>query len=319
MTVQGPTVWDPFTGSRPFERSDVADPGPARAVPGWLKTAFGLGTIVAALLIVGGFFNTTLAWAGAVLMAVSVGALMGADLLTKGRERRSFRLFQIAQRNGWAFRLLAETFTTTSGGRRQRVVDPEVKPLLETIPELLTPRAGQLLPFQPMALYWGTAPSGVPFWMSLAEYEADATLGAGALKRDALGHAGTRGRLYMMAIAFRLDRDTGLRARLLAEPLPTEGWRDIKTESVAFNRAFSITLAQGDELGLLRTLTPAAQTTLLDLHGRFKVQMVIDGPRLFIAGQDRIMSEDDAALAAGLVRLVDAFAAAALHLKPYAE
>lgn len=312
-------VWDPFAGQRPFEQAIVADPGPTPSVPGWLKTALGLGSIAAALLIVAGFFNTNLAWVGGGLMAVSVGGLMGVDLLSKGKDRRSFRLFQIAQRNGWAFRLLAETFTTRQGNRRQRVTDPEIEPLLKTIPELLTPRAGQLIPFQPMALYWGTSASGVPFWMSLAEYEADATLGASRMKRDTLGNVGLRGRLYMLAVAYKLDRDTAMRARLLAEPLPTEGWRDIKTESVEFNRAFSITLSRGDELALLQTLTPAAQTTLIDLQERFKVQLVIDGPTLFMAGQDRIMSEDDAVLARDLATIVDAFSNAALLLKPYAE
>lgn len=336
------TVWDPFETTRPWAQQPVAAPQGGKGLPGPLRSALGLGTILGAVLILAGLFSTTLAWAGAGVLAVSIGALMLGDTLGKTRETVDHRLWRIAQINGWAHRRIAQPRRSRQGGRKIVTTDPVAARAAERMGDLLRPRPGQMIPFQMMAMYWGTARldtgpargAAVPFWMALAEYEMDVTLGAQALKTDALGNRGQRGRLYMLAAAYDLARDTGLRARLLAEPLPGEGWRDIKTESVAFNRAFSISIAQdrtgggamadagtggGAEMALLRVLTPAAQDILIDLHARYRVQVLIDGPTLFIAGQDRLNTEDDTRLAADLGQLVGAFARAALALKPYAE
>lgn len=326
MTMQDQTgsVWDPFDGRVAFQREAVAPPGRGLQVPGWIRTVLGLMAIASAAFIVAGFFSRTMGFVGVGLIVVSVGGLMLVDFLGKAKDARDYRLFRVAERNGWAFRRVAESFSTGQGGRKTTVADPLFRRLAERAPELILARPGQLIPFVMMAAYWGKTAEGSPFWMGLGEYEADATLGTESFRRDAFANRSLRGKLYTMCVAFDLARDTGIRARLLAEALPGEGWRDLKTESVDFNQAFHLTISKdmtgGDgELALLRTLTPATQATLIDLSGRYKLQMIIDGPTLFMAGQDRIMSEDPDVLAAHLAGLVRAFATAAIALKPYAE
>lgn len=318
------TVWDPFSGTIPFERTPVAEPAAGVSLPGWLRSVLGFGTMLSCAVMLAGFYSASLLWAGAVLLALTVFGLVLVDWLGKVAEHRDWRFAQLARRNGWAFRLIEPLGRKRRGERTVRRADPLAARAAEAIPELCSPRQGQLIPLVFQALFWGRSGSGLPFWMGLQEYEVDATLATEAIRKDAFANRGLRGRLYMMALAYQLDRDTMIRAKLLAEPFGAEGWRDIKTESVEFNRAFNIAISEdrgsGDaQLALLRTLTPATQATLLDLHRRYRIQMLIDGATVILAGQERVMSEDEDVVAQHFGQLVDAFAAAAMTLKPYAE
>lgn len=324
MSAPPSTVWDPFDGVRPFEQTPVAPPAAGFRAPPALRSALGLATIAGAVLILGGLFSTTLAWAGAAVLALGVGGLMAADILGKTSESRDYRFRRIAERNGWGFRLIDRQRRRARGGRTFVASDPLAIRVHEAIPELLAPTLAQPVPFQIMAMFWGRAvgagasgqDGAVPFWMALAEYEMDARLAAEALRHDGFGNRGARGRVFRIAAACDLGRDTGMRARLLSEPLHGEGWQELLTASEAFDRAFSaaIDVRRQDANTLLRCLTPRAQAVLLDLHARYGVQAVIDGPTLFLSGQDRINSEDDAVLARDLAAIVDRFAAAALAL-----
>lgn len=318
------TVWDPFSGTIPFERTPVAEPGSSTNVPGWVGTAIGIGALLSTVLVLAGIFSTTLAWVGGGVLTVTICAVALVDRLARSRARRDWRFFELAKRNGWAFRLIEPLQRRRRGQPTAQRMDPLAARAAQAIPELCSPRPGQLIPLVFQALFWGRSASGLPFWMGLQEYEVDATLATEAVRKDAFANRGLRGRLYMIALAYQLDRDTMIRAKLLAEPFGAEGWRDIKTESVEFNRAFNIAIGEdrgsGDaQLALLRTLTPATQATLLDLHRRYRIQMLIDGATVILAGQERVMSEDEDVVAQHFGQLVDAFAAAAMTLKPYAE
>lgn len=317
-------VWDPFAGSLPFERQRVARPGEGVRLPGWIGTALGLLAVVAAIALVVAFFWWPAAWFGIPALAVSVAGMLGGDMLAGTAQTRDWRFYRVAEKNGWAFRLIEPEVRHRHGARRVRAVDPLAARVYRHLPELCRPSPGQLIPLTFQAMYWGRTMSGLPFWLGLQQYEVDATLAVEALKKDGFGGRGLQGRLFNMAVAYDLDRDTGIRAHLLAETFDRDGWRDIKTESVEFNRRFNIALADdrtggGGSLALLRALTPATQSILIDLHDRYRVQLVIDGPTIYLSGQDRIMSEEDDVIAARFDALVRQFAEAAVSFKHFAE
>ena len=318
------SVWDPFAGTLPFERQHVEEPGEQVKLPGWVSTVFGLLAITASIAIVIAFFWRHAAWFGVPALALSIAGLLGGDMLARTAGKRDWLFFRLAEKNGWAFRLIEPQMRARKGTRRRRPVDPFAARVYQSIPELCRPRAGQLIPLQFDAMYWGDTNAGIPFWLGLQQYEVDATFAVEAIKKDGFGGRGLQGKLFNMAIAYNLERDTGIRAHLLAEAFDRDGWRDIKTESVEFNRRFKIAIADdrvgdGGQLALLCALTPATQSVLIDLHDRYQAQLVIDGTTIYLAGHDRIMSEEDGVIAARFGALVEQFAEAAVSFKHFAE
>ena len=93
----------------------------------------------------------------------------------------------------------------------------ELQAVYKTIPELFAPRPGQPLALTIEAEFWGETGNGIPFWMGVREMEMGTSLAAGALKSDVHGNSDNQGALLMMVAAYTLDRDTGIRASLLAE------------------------------------------------------------------------------------------------------
>lgn len=317
-------VWDPFAGTLPFERQEVAQPGEGVKLPGWINTVLGLLAIAASIAIVIAFFWQPAAWFGIPALAISIGGLFGGDMLAKTAGKRDWLFSRLAEKNDWAFRLIEPEMRHRHGSRTVRTIDPFAARVYQKIPELCRPRPGQLIPLQFQAMYWGGTKSRTPFWLGLQQYEVDATFAVEAIKKDGFGGRGLQGRLFNMAVAYNLERDTGIRANLLAEAFDRDGWRDIKTESVEFNRRFRIAIADdrvgdGGQLALLRALTPATQSALIDLHDRYQAQLVIDGATIYLAGHDRIMSEEDDIIAARFGALVEQFAEAAVSFKHFAE
>lgn len=318
------SVWDPFAGTLPFERQLVEESGEHVKLPGWVSTAFGLLAIAASIAIVIAFFWRPAAWFGVPALALSIAGLFGGDMLARTAARRDRLFFRLAEKNDWAFRLIAPQMRARKGTRRRRQVDPFAARVYQTIPELCRPRVGQLIPLRFQAMYWGRTKTGIPFWLGLQQYEVDASVAVEAIKKDGFGGRGLKGKLFNMAVAYDLDRDTGIRAHLLTEAFDRDGWRDLKTESVELNRRFNISVVndrtgEDGQLALLRALTPATQSVLIDLHDRYQAQLVIDGPTIYLAGHDRIMSEEDDVIAARFSGLVDQFAGAAVSFKHFAE
>ncbi len=317
-------VWDPFTGTVPFERSAVALPDDGMRFPGWLTSVLGLICVASSLGVVMAIFWRPVAWFAIGGFVISFAGLMAISLLARASEKRDFMFYRLAEENGWAFRLIKPDVKGRINGRNYRDRDPYAQRAYERIPELCRSRPGQLIPLRLQGMFWGTTASGTPFWLGLQEYEVDASLAATPLRRDQVGGRGSRGRLYNMVASYDLDRDTGIKASLLAEVLDRDGWHDIKTESVEFNRRFKIAIAQdrqgtGGHAELLRALTPATQSVLIDLHERYQVQLVIDGRTIFVSGCGRVMSEDADLVARHFSTLVEDFAQAAFSFKHYAE
>ena len=317
-------IWDPFAGTLPFERQQVTQPGEGVKLPGWINTMLGFLAIAATIAVVVAFFWWPAAWFGIPALAISVGGLLGGDMLARTAGKRDWLFFRLAERNDWAFRLIEPQMRRRRGSRNHRPVDPFAARVYKKIPELCRPRAGQLIPLQFQAMFWGGTKTDIPFWLGLQQYEVDATLAVEAIKKDGFGGRGLQGKLFNMAMAYNLERDTGIRAHLLAEAFDRDGWRDIKTESVEFNRRFKIAIpddraGDGGQLALLRALTPATQSVLIDLHDRYQAQLVLDGTTIYLAGHDRIMSAEDDVVAARFGALVEQFAEAAVSFKHFAE
>lgn len=318
------TVWDPFQGALPFAREKIEDPGQGRKIPGWVNTALGLLAIAGTLAIVIAIFWRPAAWFGAPAVAISIGGFFLADYLSKGSKKRDWLFFRLAELNDWAFRLIEPQMRRRRGERGVKTVDPFAARVYKAVPELCRPRPGQLIPLSFQVMYWGETRSGVPFWMGIQQYEVDSTLAVEALKKDAFGGRALEGKLFNMMVSYRLDRDTGIKARLLAEAFDMDGWQNLKTESVEFNRRFNISITEdrigdGGKLALLRALTPATQTSLIDLHDRYQAQIVIDCDTIHLAGHDRIMSDSDQVVAAHFGMLVQHFAEAATAFRRYVE
>lgn len=325
MPGEIPQVWDPFVGTRDAEVQRIAPPTGGLNIPAWIGQAFLLLALAAVVGIVISIFWRDAAWVAVPALVVSIAGVISVDYLGKAKGKRDWRFFRIAEENGWSFRLIAPESRRKVNGRTVITLDPLARQAYERIGALCRPRTGQLIPLKFQAMYWGRTPDEIPFWLGLQEYEVDASMAVEALKKDGFNNRSARGKLYNMVVSYRLDRDTGITASLLAEALDRDGWRDVKTESAEFNARFKIAVepAPGSrtdaQMALLRALTPATQATLIALDDRYRLQMMIDGDTIHLSGTDRIMSEDEAVIAAHVNELVNGFAAAAVSFKRFVE
>ncbi len=200
----------------------------------------------------------------------------------------------------------------------------ELQAVYRTIPELFKPRPGQPVAMTLESEFWGETTNGLPFWLGARQVDMDTTFASRQLKQDLHGNAGNQGALLMLVAGYGLGRDTGIRAALTAEMLG-DSRRDFKTESTEFNDRFHIAVRgdEGDpaeiEMRLLQALTPATQTSLLDLWDRYRIQIIIDGLTIYVSGYERINTRDEALLADVMPRAAEAFAAAAVSFRRYVE
>lgn len=319
------TMWDPFKGTVPFQRQTFKNPGKGIKVPAKIQSFVLLIMILSALGLVVGFFWRTAAFYAAGAAAVSSFLMWLFGWLGKEGARARYRFFKVAERHGWAFTTVrpprdSETLKKKSDGThyRERHYDPKIEPAYATVPDLMQARFGQPIPIVVGAIFWGrTRRYDLPFWLAAGSIQS---FGGPEAKRS--GTAG--GYTFTMVTAYRLDRDIGIRAKLLAEPPVMKNRKDVQTESVAFNEIFHISVTddpdgEASRLPLIRTLTPALQTVLIDLWERYKAQVIIDGDIVYLAGYQTIMSNDDVEVEEFLIRSIEDFAEAAQSFKIYAE
>lgn len=318
-------VWDPFEGSRPFKQDSVADPGKGMQVPGAIKTAFGILAILSLPTILVGLFYREALWLAAGMIVISVSGLIGIDILSKASATDTWRMFDMARRNGWAFHKVAQEVRSSrkNAGKVVYHRDKLFGRIADHVPELVRARPGQLIPMTSNALFWGRTKAEVPFLMSIGRYDVDANFAASAIRQDRFGNVGNRGTQYGVLMAYGLERDTRIRAALLGEAMDRDSWRDFKTESAEFNNRFRIFIdgESGHEtaLALLQALTPATQTALIDLADRYNAQIILDRSTLWIGGFDRVMTGEAAALSSHFNVVVEDFATAVTAFKQYVE
>lgn len=312
--MSGQTLfWDPFEVSvKPAQEPAGNDTKPllpasykklelpffALSIPGFLLAVFSdslrpLGIVLATLGMAGGF---------------AINHFTGAS------KDRLNRLRKAAEALDFRFR------SKIPGTRLQKI--------REEIPEFFKLRVGGSIPLVIESEMWGTSENGAPIWVGLGAHSSAAFFG-GPKQNTTTETGGPQGNVVMMIAAYKLDRDTGIRLVLMPENVSAIGPldRDLKTESVAFNNAFNIrvTTSQGaaelDQVSVevLQVLTPALQTTLLDLADRFAARLVIDRGIVYFAGFRNLQSLDDAVLQTFVKDVVAGFSQASISFKHYAE
>lgn len=358
MTHQPAIDWDPFEKQILAERQQVDPPQGRIPVPAWVSTLAIISAVAGFVVLFSTFFigGETITFTGIIIIAISFGMAFGADALRKDMEWERWILYRVAHDNDWSFRLVRHengkdglndptrrravwqvkhsvtSVTADSNtadklaqfaddvGGRERTYDPLIAEAYRKIGHLMAARPGQPIPIDVSALYRGRTKDGVPFWMGAQLAKTVMVAANKALKTDARGNADGHGHGIALVLAFPLSRDTGIVADLLAEAL-WDARKDIDTESTQFNDIFNIKLrsANHSEAELLRVLSPATQTAMIDLAARYKTQFVISDDTIFMAGYDLVNIENPEALAEIVAQVVDDFASAATSFKTYAE
>lgn len=280
-------VWDPFDGTRSVSLTKVS----RLDIAGLGRTARWVGIGALALLACYVFVSEHFGkpfLAAAFMWVVLVGA--------KPVWKRSTELAHAAAAKGWIY-----------GGE---IGKSRMKVMVRKLPELFHARVGMSSLSLREEVY-GHTPDGAAFWLG--------TNSSGA-NNDPNRVAGS----YALLVAFQLDRDSGVKATILPERMTTAqaARPDFQTESVEFNNAFEVKLkspGEQDRLALLRALTPATQTSLLDLSARYQVRLVIEGETIFVGGFGELEDGDAQAFGDSLANIIAEFAGAAAAVKTYVE
>lgn len=286
-TADPAQVWDPFEGSREVSSSkaskfDVVGLGRAARWAGAAAIA-----LLSGWLFVSGWFEKPF-YAAAFLWVVLAGA--------KPAWRRSTELARAAVDRRWIY-------AGEIGERR-------MKAIAGGVPEFFEARIG-LSPLSLREEAYGRMRDGRTFWFATDSSGAD--------------HNPNRARGdYALLLGLRLERDVGFRAAILPErnALARLARPGVQTESVVFGDTFEIRTGPGREterLALLRALTPATQTTLLDLAARFRIGLVVDGGIVFVGGFVSLDDADAGNFGDDLAGAISEFAAAAEFLTTYIE
>lgn len=307
--------WDPFGRCVP----DTPESVPPGAPNAPTRRYIGRVAMIMALIGLVALAVSALVWPPMILpsgvwTASAFGIVIWLDHRTMTQSRSRFQI--LARHMGFRHELLdmhRVRRTEKSGNLAWESFDPRLEQVFQAIPQLLLPRPGQLIPMELQAQFWGRCKSGVPVWLLMGEMDSAAIA----------GDAGREGTLITMLAGYRLDRDTGMRAHILAKAPLGAGRRGVQTESIQFNRTFTISTASTDapdqDLKVRQALTPATQVAFLDLWAQYKSQFIIDGRLCFVRGDVLIPSRDDHDIATELTKAVDAFLAAATRFKRYVE
>ncbi|MET1412858.1 hypothetical protein ABVF61_11355 [Roseibium sp. HPY-6] len=307
------TFWDPFEAriqpatETQLERTKPLLPASFKK----LEVPFFLLSLPGFLLAI---FSESLRPLGFVLVTIGMGGGFAIDHFTGASKDRLNRLRSAAQHLGFRF--------------RSKIPDVRMQKIRQQIPEIFKLRVGGSIPLVIESEMWGTAENGSPLWVGLGAHSSTALFGGPKQNTKSAG-SGPQGNVVMMVAAYKLDRDARIRLVLMPENLSSVGPldRDLKTESIAFNDAFNIRVTARDDEGqldkvsveVLQVLTPALQTTLLDLADRFAARVIIDRDTVFFAGFRNLQGLDDTILQSFVKDAVAGFSEAAVSFKHYAE
>ncbi|WP_101069184.1 hypothetical protein [Roseovarius salinarum] len=325
------TRWDPIEGTLTIE-TPPAEAARGIAIPQTLRRLpipLALAAMIWVFVAIARGSNVFIPMA---LFMVCLGAefLMGHLANDAGRQRA--RRARIARDNNWSYTgaFLEPVVTGVDGAK----TSPRMNRIRERVPELVKMQPGAFIGAEFDGEFWGSFDDGRPFWIALGTRRMEAALAADpALRRDRHGGAGGQGLLFSLLAAYRLDRATGIRAVAAPENLFSLGPldRDIKTESEAFNRRFRVAGHARDDpdrpevalrTEVLRVLSPAAQTTMLDLADRYRATgFVVDDDVFYLMAQDTLSGANARPdrVDLHLAGIVEAFRTAALAPKRYVE
>lgn len=307
------SFWDPFEGSvsPPYMRM------PADSASHLSKVFVKLQGPLFLLVFVGfiiAFLGKDWLVIGGALATFGIFGVIGIDFFTGGQDGRDRRVWSAAEQLGYRY--------------RPKIPDNRLRRIQSHIQELFKLRVGGSIPLMIDSEMWGKGEGDISHWIGIQPFDS-ISLFNGRGKKANTSDGGAYGSGAMMITAYKLDRDTGIRLVLLPENLGAIGPfdRDLKTESVAFNKAFNIRVTAREDGGdldqisvqVLQTLTPAFQTTLLDLADRFSARVIVDRDSVYFGGYANLRSLDEEVLKAFLTETVSSFALAATSFKHYAE
>ena len=248
-------------------------------------------------------------------ITVSFAFLLFGDQITGQTSNRAARVANAARAAGHF------------GGTR--LPKDKIARLANRIRNLMVVRIGGSIPLVLEHEIWGNTKENVPFWMGLSLNASQAFFG-GPKAAVRSNPKQSHGEMAMFIVAYKLDRDTGIRAEIMPEFVTAKGPmdRDIKTESVEFNAKYNIRLTKVDgqkvngrepSAALLQVLTPATQVVFIGLAEAYAARAIIDGDTVFFGGCRNFQTVDDTALQGLLTQAVEDFAVAATAFKTYAE
>lgn len=309
------TFWDPFEGSQ-----TPAPQGPGKVGPKWVLPDF-LKRLELPLLLLAfpafaiAAFSDTYRFYGVAAFTIGIGGGLAINHFSDAEGTLRRRLQAAVEALGFGFR------GTLPEGR--------LGTIRRRIPEIFKLRVGGSIPLVVSSEMWGTSPAGIPLWLGAAALQSAAFFG-GPKQDRSVGPETIYGNTVMMVAGYRLERDTGIRVLIMPEFVTAIGPldRDIKTESVEFNSRFNIRMSMIDgetavpdaaTADLLRVLTPAFQTTLIDLADRFAARVIVDRDTVFFAGYQNLRALEPDQLTELVKSAVDRFAEAAISFKHYAE
>ncbi|WMS43476.1 hypothetical protein RDV64_03495 [Acuticoccus sp. MNP-M23] len=313
--------WDPFAGGISVATPDPSSIRKGFAVPRAV-TSFALYAVLASVVWVGwDLVAGRDPWGGIALFTAGMAVVFGADKLANAKGRRTVRRIALANELGWSY---TGKLVRDVGGGDTRRRSPRMTLIANEQPGLVT----QLRPID--GEFWGTSDiDGAPFWLGIGTLDHDATLGAAALRKDARGGKGRLGVMLTLTGAYRLGRATGVRAVIAPDAFfaGRGNGPDLDTLSTEFSGKYHASVEPGpdgatNELALHRILTPATQTTLLDLAEHYaRVGFIIDNDVLFFTATELLMGKN--ASQAGLDENVPAvlkdFERAKVAIKDYVE
>lgn len=336
--------WDPISGTIEVETPDISTIRQGIAIPPVINRILLAAALLSILwVMVEGFTRDAFPFVAAAVTTVVWGLFFGAAQLENEEGRKTIRRVRLAESKGWSYtgELMARVREFVSVGksdgvdRETRLVKSERALAVEArVPELTITRVGAFAGAMFDGEFWGeSSRDGLPFWFAIGAMNMEAGLAFNSdLRRDAFGGEGGYGQFFSLLGAYRIDRKTGIRAVVMPENLFSKGPldRDLKTESVAFNRAFRISSRYKSEarssadptLETLQVLTPATQDAMLEMRKRYhNTGFVLDDDILFFMAQDKLVGANAARdrIDALIVEIAEDFERAKFSLKRYVE
>lgn len=336
--------WDPISGTIAVETPDISTIRQGIAIPPAVNRILLAAALLSILwVMVEGFMRDAFPFVPAAVTTVVWGLFFGAAHLENQDGRKTIRRVRLAKSKGWSYtgelmarvREFVSVRKSDGADRETRLVKSERALAVEArVPELTIMRVGAFAGAMFDGEFWGeSSQDGLPFWLAIGAMNMEAGLAFNSdLRRDAFGGKGGYGQFFSLLGAYRIDRKTGIRAVVMPENLFSKGPldRDMKTESVEFNKAFRISSRYTDEaraaadptFETLQVLTPATQDTMLALHARYhNTGFVLHDDVLFFMAQDKLVGANAAQdrIDTQIVEIAEEFEQAKFSLKRYVE
>ncbi len=314
MGKHGVTCWDPILGEVRAHRPSEAVVKVHRL--DWVFRSLDGPVLLGMLIGFGvGVFSETWRFYGLGFFCLGFVYFFLGDHITGATRNSTARIRNAVAANGHL------------GGTR--IAETKIGTLAARIRSLMVLRFGGSIPLVIDHELWGITDVGVPFWMGLS-LSKSTVYGSGPTANVRTASASAHGEFASFLVAYKLDRDTHLRAEIMPEFVTAIGPldRDIKTESVEFNDKYNIrlTMNAGKDVQtrdataeLLQVLTPAFQAVMIGLADTYAARVIIDHDTVFFGGYRNLQTTAEAELAALLKQAITDFADAATAFKTYAE